>query len=59
MCEKQWTELQRIDDAWFKLGTTQTLCVECSKREMRKLRDQWKALMGENEEWNNVNVGMK
>ena len=43
ICGKEWIEEQDTEDDWFRLGTKQTLCVECSNREIRKIKEsqQW------------------
>ena len=44
MCGKEWTEEQDTEDDWFKLGTNQTLCKECSRKEINRIKEgqQWK-----------------
>ena len=43
MCGKEWIEKQDTKDDWFRLGTKQTLCAECSNIEIRKIKEsqQW------------------
>lgn len=41
MCGKEWVEEQDIKDDWFRLGTKQTLCAECSNREIKKIKHEW------------------
>ena len=41
MCGKEWIEEQDTKDDWFRLGTKQTLCAECSNREIKKVKHEW------------------
>lgn len=40
-CGVQWIEWQNPDDDWFKLGTQETLCVNCGKKVMKRIEQEW------------------
>jgi len=40
LCGKEWIEEQDVRDDWFRLGTKQTLCEECSKKISKEIKDE-------------------
>lgn len=40
-CGVQWVEWQDPSDEWFRLGTRQTLCVNCGKETIKRVKKQW------------------
>ena len=38
-CGSEWVEEQDTEDEWFGLATKQTLCTECSRKAMERIRN--------------------
>lgn len=40
-CGERWVEWENPDDDWFRLGTNQTLCANCGKEMLRRIKENF------------------
>lgn len=40
-CGIEWNEEQDTEDEWFGLGTANTLCEECGRQAIARLKEEW------------------